>query len=180
MAPTATVYSLEIDLSDNDRQVYEQFKMVAAMHPSETEEYLLTRVLAYCLEYCEGISFSKGLAEPEEPAVWAHSLDGQLILWVEIGLPGAEKLHKAAKTGARVAIYTHRDPRILMEQLAGKKIYRAENLPVFTFSGDLLRQLSEVLEKKMKLSISISERELYIDAGGRSLVASIEEHQLPG
>ena len=76
MALTATIYSFEIRLSDVDRGVYESFAFKAAQHPSETDEYLVTRVLAYCLEYREGIGFSRGLAEPDEPTVAVRDLTG--------------------------------------------------------------------------------------------------------
>src|SRR4051812_2041356 len=97
MALTATVYNFDVQLSDVDRNVYETLALRVARHPSETEEYLVTRVLAYCLEYTEGITFSKGLAEPDEPAVVVRDLTGALRVWVEVGAPTADRLHKASK-----------------------------------------------------------------------------------
>lgn len=178
MAPTATVYNFEIDLADNDRQVYEHLKLTVAMHPSETHEYLVARLLAFCLEYQERICFSKGLAEPEEPALWAHSLDGQLLLWVEVGLPGVEKIHKANKLAKRVAIYTHRDPNIVLDQLMNKQIYRASLVPVYNFSGNLLSDFVSILEKRIKLSITINEQVLYIESNQRNLDCLIEKRML--
>jgi uncharacterized protein YaeQ len=97
MALTATVYNFDIQLSDVDRGVYESLSFKAAQHPSESDEYLVARVLAYCLEYREGIAFSKGLAEPDEPAVVVRDLTGALQVWVEIGTPDAERLHRPAR-----------------------------------------------------------------------------------
>ena len=98
MALTATVYTFEVELSDVDRGVYETLSFKAAQQPSETEECLLTRVLAYCLEYAEGIGFSRGIAEPEEPAVSVRDLTGAVKTWIEIGAPDAARLHKARRS----------------------------------------------------------------------------------
>ena len=96
MALSSTVYNFDVTLSDVDRGVYETLAIRAACHPSETIEYLLTRVLAYCLEYTEGITFSKGLAEPDEPAVLVRDLTGRITGWIEVGAPDADRLHKAS------------------------------------------------------------------------------------
>ena len=119
MAQAATIYSFEIQLADVDRGVYQALALRVARQPSETAEYLLTRVLAYCLEYTEGIAFSRGLAEPDEPSLFVRDLTGGLQLWIEIGAPDAARVHRASKAAPRVAIYTHKDPEQLVRQLAG-------------------------------------------------------------
>src|SRR5438132_180073 len=124
MALTATVYNFDVQLSDVDRGVYEALSLRVARHPSETEEYLLTRVLAYCLEYTDGIAFSKGLADPEEPAVVVRDLTGALRAWIEIGAPDAQRLHKASKASPRVVVYTHKDPTRLVQQLSSERIHK--------------------------------------------------------
>src|SRR5215213_1041042 len=117
MALTATMYTFDVNLADVDRGVYETLAIRAACQPSETEEYLLSRVLAYCLEYAEGIAFSKGIAEPDEPALAVRDLTGALRVWIDVGAPDAARLHKASKAAPRVAVYTHRDPAALVRQL---------------------------------------------------------------
>src|SRR5688572_28505156 len=107
MALTATVYSFDVNLADVDRGIYATLAVRAALHPSETEELLVTRLLAYCLEYEEGISFSKGVSDGDEPAVWVRDPAGRIRTWIEIGAPDAARLHKAAKAADRVAVYTH-------------------------------------------------------------------------
>ena len=106
MALTATIFNFDIQLADVDRHVYETLSLRVAQHPSETELHLATRVLAYCLEYGEGIRFSKGLAEPDEPAIVVRDLTGALRAWIEVGAPDAARLHKAMKASPRVAVYT--------------------------------------------------------------------------
>src|ERR1700689_1380811 len=97
MALTATIYSFEIELADVDRGVYETLALRAALHPSETIEHLLTRVLAYCLEYEPGIAFSKGISDGAEPAIGVRGTDGRINAWIEVGLPDAERLAKGGK-----------------------------------------------------------------------------------
>ena len=97
MALTATLYNFDIDLVDADRSVYEALALRVARHPSESEEYLVARVLAYCLEYAEGISFSSGLSDPDEPALAGRDLTGTVRVWIEIGSPDAARLHQAIK-----------------------------------------------------------------------------------
>ena len=129
MALTATMYTFDVELADVDRGVYESLSLRVARQPSETEQFLVTRVLAYCLEYGEGIAFSRGLAEPDEPALAVRDLTGALRSWIEIGAPNAARLHKASKTAPRVVIYAHKDPEQLV--LGGP---RTESSPERTIS----------------------------------------------
>src|SRR5215475_13138928 len=141
MALTATIYNFDIQLSDVDRGVYETLALRVACHPSETEEYLVTRVLAYCLEYADGIAFGKGLSDPDEPAITVRDLTGALRTWIEVGSPDAERLHRASKASPRVAIYTHKDGSALTRQLEGARIHRAESLEIYGISRPLLDAL---------------------------------------
>src|SRR5688572_17111025 len=97
MALTATFYNFDVELADNDRSGYESLALRVAQHPSESDEYLIARVLAYLLEYREGIEFSRGVSEPEEPAISIRDLTGRITTWIEIGTPDSTRLHKAAK-----------------------------------------------------------------------------------
>ena len=166
---TATVYSFDIQLSDVDRGVYETLAVRAARQPSETAEYLLTRVLAYCLEYTEGLAFTAGLAEPDEPALAVRDLTGALQTWIDIGAPDAARLHKASKAAARVVVYTHKDPAALMRQLGEARIHRAEALEIYAIDRALLAALSERLERRMVLELAVSDRHLYVTVGGTTL-----------
>jgi hypothetical protein len=114
MALTATIYNLDVQLADTDRGVYESLSFKVAQQPSESDEHMMARVLAYCLEYTEGIGFSKGIAEPEEPALFVRDLTGALRTWIDIGSPDAARLHKASKAAPRVVVYTHKDPAQLV------------------------------------------------------------------
>jgi uncharacterized protein YaeQ len=179
MALTATMYRFSIQLSDIDRGVYETLDLHVARHPSETGEYMLTRVLAYCLEYAEGIEFTDGLSSGDEPAIVVRDLTGRITAWIEVGAPDADRLHRASKLAERVAVYTHREPRMLFELLAGKKIHRVEELPVYTFGRGFIEKVAATLDRRTKLSITVTERQLYFDVEETHFATTIEEHHIP-
>ena len=178
MALTSTIYTFDIALSDVDRGVYEQLSLKAACHPSETPEYLLTRVIAYCLEYREGIAFSKGLSEPDEPAVSVRDLTGTITHWIEIGSPDAARLHFASKACPRVAVYTHKEPRTLLRGYEGQKIHKADRVELYAVDRTLLDSLAERLDRRTTMTVSVSERQLYIDVGGASFQGAVERHPI--
>ena len=178
MALTATIYNFDIQLANVDRGVYEPLAVRVAQQPSETEEYLLTRVIAYCLEYTEGIAFSRGLAEPDEPPLSVRDLTGALKLWVEFGSPDAARLHKASKASPHVAVYTHKDPLQLVRQLAGERIHRVEDIDLYAVDRELLASLVTSLERRMALQLSLTEGHLYLTLDGGSLDGAVVRHSL--
>jgi uncharacterized protein YaeQ len=178
VALTSTIYNFDIQLADVDRGVYETLALRLACHPSETSEYLLTRVLAYCLEFTEGISFGKGLSEPDEPALTVRDLTGALLLWVEVGAPDARRLHKASRAAPRVAIFTHKDPAQLLRQLAGERIHRAAAIELYSIDRTLLESLGARLERRMAFSLSVTHGHLYVTLEGETLSGAVERHGL--
>lgn len=164
MALTSTIYTFAIDLSDVDRGVYESLDLRVAMHPSESAEYLVTRVLAYCLEYREGIAFAAGgVSDAEEPAVLARDLTGRIVAWIEIGSPDADRLHRASKLAGKVAVYSHRDLRNLLPLLRERRIHRANEIPIYTFGRGFIDALVATLERRMRWTMSVNERHLYLN-----------------
>src|ERR1700752_4485542 len=109
MALGATLYNFDIDLADSDRHVYESLALRVAQPPSESEEYLIARVLASLLEFAEGIEFSRGVADPDEPTIAVSDLTGAITTWIDVGMPDGPRLHKPSKAAARVVVYTHRN-----------------------------------------------------------------------
>lgn len=178
MALTATVYSFEVQLNDLDRGVYEALAFKAAQHPSESDEYLVARVLAYCLEYREGISFGRGLAEPNEPAITVSDLSGTRSAWIEIGSPDAERLHRASKSTPRVAVYTHKDPASLLRQLNGARIHRREAIELVALDRSLIAGMVERLERRMAFTLMVSEDHLYVTLGDETLEGAVSRLSL--
>jgi len=178
MALTATIYQFTVELSDVDRGIYESLDLRVARQPSETAEYMLMRLLAYCLEYADGISFTQGVAAGDEPAVWIHDLTGRLLAWIEVGLPDAERLHRGSRLAERVAVYTHRDVEQFQKQLAGKKIFRSEDLPVYALDRYFVEGLANLLERRTRLSITVTEGQLYVTVGDQTLNTLVVVHRI--
>lgn len=168
------MYVFDIEISDVDRGVYTAINLRVAQHPSESPDFLVTRVLAYCLEYAEGIAFSAGLSTPDEPAISVRDLTGKLLAWVDIGLPEPERLHRASKAAPRVAVYAHKDPAQWLVRLAEAKIHRAEALDVIALDRDWIASVVARLDRRMKWSLARSEGELYLSIGEDTL------HTVPG
>ena len=178
MALTATIYNFDIDLVDADRSVYETLALRVARHPSESEEYLVARVLAYCLEYAEGISFSSGLSDPDEPTLAVRDLTGAVQVWIEIGSPDAARLHKASKAADRAVVYTHKDPGQLLRQLEGARIHRAEDVEIYAIDRTLISGLAAKLERRMAMTVSISERHVLVAMEGGTVEGTVVRHRL--
>jgi uncharacterized protein YaeQ len=178
MALTATLYTFDVQLSDVDRNVYETLSIRAARQPSETEEYLATRVLAYCLEYTEGITFTKGLAEPDVPAVEVRDLTGALKAWIEVGTPDAERLHKASKASPRVVVYTFKDPANLLRQFDGTRIHRAEAIALYAFEPAFIASFVERMTRRTSVELAITERHLYLTIGDTTLDSPVKSLSL--
>src|SRR6218665_3287661 len=126
MAIGSTMHTFEVQLADMDRGVYDDYSLRVARHPSETDAYMLTRVLAYGLEYTEGITFGGSVSSTEEPAVLVRDLTGLITAWIEVGGPDAERMHQATRAAERAVVYTHRDPAKVIAQWADKRIHRSE------------------------------------------------------
>ena len=173
MALTATIFNFDVDLADNDRGVYESLTLRIAQHPSESDEYLVTRLLAYLLEYDEGIAFSRGVSEPDEPTVSVRDLTGAIRTWIDIGTPDAARLHKASKAAARVVVYTHKDPDQFVRRLEGERIHRADALELYAIDRPLIGALAARLERRMAFSRSITDRELSISMGSETLTGAV-------
>ena len=172
MALTATVHVFTIDLADSDRGVYESLELRVARHPSESAEYLVTRVLAYCLEYAPGIEFSKGLCDPDDPAIAIRDLTGALRVWIDIGSPDAARLHRASNAAPRVVVFTHNDSVQLRRNLAGERIHRVEALEIYAVDRALVGALAARLERRLDCSISTSGGEVYVSIGADTIAGT--------
>lgn len=179
MAQPSTMRRFEIELSDSDRGVYDSLDLRVAQHPSESERYLVARVLARALEHAEGLEFSRGLAVGEEPALWQHDLRGDLLAWIEIGNPSTDRLHKASKSGARITIYTWKMAEQLAREIAEAAIHRADQVAIHVLEQSLLDAIIATLDRNNRWQLSISGGTLYLDAGGRSFEGTVA-HLTPG
>ncbi|MBO9577176.1 MAG: YaeQ family protein [Microbacteriaceae bacterium] len=178
MALGATIHTFQVQLADVDRGIYEDLSLRLARHPSETEAFMVVRLLAYCLELEEGIAFSEGVSATDEPAVVVRDLTGSLTAWIEVGAPDAERLHFGSKAAGRVAVYTHRDPAKLLAAWAGKRIHRAEHVVLRSFDPGFVDAVAERLDRRNAITASLTEGQLYLEINGATLSTAIHEHRL--
>ena len=178
MALTATLYNFDTELADIDRGVYQTLALRLARHPSETPEFMLTRLLAYCLEYAEGIEFTEGVSAGDDPAVVVRDMTGRITAWIEVGMPDAVRLHRGSKLAGRVAVYTHRNVTKVLEALNGKQVHRAAEIPVYEFGKGFIENVAAVLQRRDKVSVSITERQLYLEISGHTFNTTVVEHRL--
>jgi len=178
VALTATIYKFDIDLSDADRHVYEALTLQVARHPSESEAHLVARLLAYALEFTDGISFSRGLSDPDEPSIAVRDLTGAIRVWIDVGMPDAARLHKACKAARRVVVYMHKDPAPLVARLAGERIHRAESIELYAIDRPLIADLVARLDRRMGFALSVINRELYVSLGTETLSGAVRRHAL--
>jgi uncharacterized protein YaeQ len=180
MALSATMHHVQVTLSDVDRNVYESLDLRIAQHPSESVRYLVTRTLAYCLSFEDGIAFSKGgLSAADEPPISVRDPTGILLAWIDVGAPSAERLHKAAKAARRVALYTHTDLALLRREAASRPIHRLEEIEVWRFEPALLDALAPMMGRSSKVEIARSDGRLYVTiGGGRVIEGDVEQARL--
>lgn len=175
MALTATVYSLELDITDHDRGVYDSVAVRVARHPSESDEYLVTRLLAYALEHTDGLAFSTGgLSSPDDPALAVRDLTGGLQAWIEIGWPDADRLHRASKASPRVAVYPHKDPAQWLRRLEGQRIHRAEAIVVRAIAPELIASLASRLDRRLAWGVAVSEGEVFVSMADQMLTGRVD------
>ncbi|MEO5534364.1 MAG: YaeQ family protein [Pseudolysinimonas sp.] len=178
MAAGAVMYNFAVQLADVDRGVYEDLALRVARHPSESDAYMVTRVLAYCLEYVEGITFSEGVSSTDEPAVLVRDLTGKLTTWIEVGAPDADRLHYASKLADRTTIYTHRDPEKVIGAWAGKRIHQLEQITLHSFDAGFVDAAVAALERRTVLNVSVIEGQLYLDVNGTVLSSAVHVRHL--
>jgi uncharacterized protein YaeQ len=178
MALTATIYRVSVELAHIDRGVYETLDLRLARHPSETLDYMATRLLAYCLEYSEGIALTDGVSSGDEPAIVVRDLTGRLTAWIEVGLPSWERLHRGHKLAGRAAVYTHRGITQVLGELNGHGIHRAADIPVVELDRAFVTALAESLERRSTMSLSVTEGTLYVELDGRHLESQLVTHRL--
>jgi uncharacterized protein YaeQ len=178
LALSATVHQFEIRLSHVDRGVYETLELRVARHPSESEEFLCARVLAFALECREGLAFSRGLADPDQPALEVRDLTGALTAWIEVGSPDAARLHRASKAAPRVVVYTHRDAERYWETLAAERIHRADALELYALDRALVAELVARLDRRMTFDLTVTDGMLYLTLGATTLSGVVTAHRL--
>jgi uncharacterized protein YaeQ len=178
VALSATILRFTVDLSDVDRGKYEQLEFRVARHPSESNAYLLARVIAYLLNVQEGIAFTDGISSPDDPAVWVKDLTGALLTWIDVGNPSARRLHKASKAARNVRIYTYRDPQILLKEIASEKVHRSEAIEIFALPPAFISELEQTVAKDNDWRFLHSEGDLSVTVGEVTVEGEVQRHDV--
>jgi len=179
MAQAATLYRMQVEVSDVDRGVYETLDLRVARHPSEGEERVVARVLAYAL-FCEpGLEFGKGLSEADEPALWTHDLTGQLMHWIDVGTPGADRIHIASKKARKVSILCHKVPEALTREMQKRKVHGASDITVLYVEPALVASLAAELDRNATWTIVHTDGELSITLNDVTFSGSVTRSALP-
>lgn len=165
MALPSIIYRVNIQLSDVDRGVYESLQTTVARHPSETEERLVARLLAYVIFFEPELTFTKGVSAGDEPDLWMKGPDDRVLLWVEVGLPELDRIVKASRHAARVALVSCGKALQKWEQQHLEKLERISNLSVISFDQPFISSLTSKLDRSISWAVTINDGNLYINVG---------------
>jgi len=150
-----TIYKFRISLSDLNRNYYDTLNLTIALHPSETLERMMARVLAYCLNGQEHLSLTRGLSEVDEPEIWLRSLDGQILLWIDIGEPSVERIKKATHISHSVKVYSFNSKSSVWWEQEKNKLM-CLNASIYQFEWQNIQQLATLVQRTMDFSVTIT------------------------
>lgn len=162
MALKATIFKAELQIADMDRNYYHDHTLTLARHPSETDERMMVRLLAFALNASENLSFGQGLSTDDEPDLWQKDLTGAIQCWIDVGLPDEKLVRKACGRARRVFVYAYggRVADIWWEQ-NGAKLDRSANLAVMKLAVDSTQALARLAQRSMQLQCTIQDGEIW-------------------
>ena len=178
MALNATIYKFDIDLNDLDRNHYAHYSHHVALHPSETEERMIMRILAFCMNASEHLAFTKGLSTDSEPDLWQKNYSDEIELWVELGLPDEKRIKKACNHAQKVMLYSYGGQGVeTWWNNISKQSYKYENLSVYRIDLGMVEKFTEHLERTMAISCMIQDGQITLSANSEMYEFSIETLQ---
>ena len=169
MALKSTIFKADVQISDMDRHYYAQHVLTIARHPSETDERMMMRVLAFVLHASESLSFAKGLSSDDEPDLWQKDLTGAIELWIEVGLPDEKRILKACGRSAQVIVYTYPNNSPIWWNGIGNRIERAKNLRVINVPNETSTALAKLAQRNMQFQCTIQDGQIWITANEESV-----------
>lgn len=169
MALKATIFKADLQVADMDRHHYGDHAMVLARHPSETDERMMVRMLAFAIHAHEALSFGKGLSSDDEPDLWQKDLTGAIDLWIDVGQPDERRILKACGRASQVVVYSYSNTNnVWWSQVAGK-LDRARNLRVVNLASAATTELAKMARRTMQLQFTIQEGQIWIADGEESV-----------
>jgi uncharacterized protein YaeQ len=164
MALKPTIFKMNINLSDLNNDRYDTLNLTVAQHPSETPERMMARVMAYCLNAQEFLSFTKGLSVADDPDIWAKSLDDQFLLWIDLGEPAFERIKKASRLAKAVKVYSFNSKSAVWWKQSLTYFGKLNNVEVYQFNFEQIKALVKLIKRTMNFSVTIAGDTLYIAA----------------
>lgn len=163
MAQNSTIYKVELSVSDMDRHYYETHKLTVAKHPSETDERLMVRIVAFALNAHEHLELTKGLSTDDEPDIWQKSLSGEIDVWVALGLPSEKVIRKSCSKAAKVIVYPYggRTAEVWWDKVKNGTT-RFDNLRVINFSEPDTAALAKLASRAMKLQVNVQDGDVMV------------------
>ncbi len=181
MAVKATVFKVELQVNDMDRNYYQAHSLTVAQHPSETEQRLMVRILAFALNASDGLAFGKGISTDDEPDLWQKDLTGQIETWIETGQPDEQRIRKACGRAARVRVYTFsgRGAAIWWEKNA-PALARCDNLEVIDISAESVLAIAGLATRSMRLQCFVQDGHVQLMDDNASVDIGLSVLKSPG
>jgi uncharacterized protein YaeQ len=179
MALNATIYKAALRISDVDRGAYGDYALTIARHPSETDERMMVRLLAYCLHASAGLSFGKGLSTGDEPDLWARDLTGAVVEWIDVGQPDEKRIRRACGRASAVYVYPYGQAVPVWWAQVARKLDRLGNLAVIRVPADA-RELAALAARNMRLTCTIQDRHVWLADDRRDLEIELESLKSAG
>ena len=171
MAQSATVFKAELQIADMDRHYYADHSLVLARHPSETDERMMVRLLAFVLHASEQLEFTRGLCADDEPELWEKALSGDIETWIDVGLPDERRVRRACHRAKQVFVYAYggHAAQLWWEKVA-RDVARFDNLQVVEFPQTATRELAVLVARTMRLQCTLQDGQLWMGDGEYSVL----------
>ncbi|MCC6072886.1 YaeQ family protein [Massilia sp. GCM10020059] len=174
MALKATIYKADVQIADMDRHYYQDHGLTLARHPSETDERMMIRLLAFAIHAGEALSFTKGLFDTDEPDLWQKDLTGAIQLWIEVGQPDEKRIMKACGRSEQVIVYSYSATSHIWYKQIANKLERARNLTIINIPAEASAQLEKLANRNMQLQCTIQDSQIYLTDGSNTVLVERE------
>ena len=175
MAEKPTIHKLNLTLSDMDRHVYGDYNLTIALHPSETIERMMVRILAFCYRAAENLTFARGLSSPEDPELWLKHDNGTILEWIEVGQPSPDRLKKASSQSTGVQVFSYGRGLDMWWKTNGAAINALPKVEIHYFDADELQALCALADKTMSLTVTITETIAYVSSATENVTVSLRD-----
>jgi uncharacterized protein YaeQ len=169
MALNATIFKADLTITDMDRGYYATHALVLARHPSETDERMMARLLAFALNADEALAFGKGLSSDDEPDLWQKDLTGAIQLWIEVGLPDEKVVRRACGRAAQVRVYAYGRGAERWWQDARNSLGRSDNLTVVELPQAATQDMAKLAQRSMQLQCTVQDGTVWLTDGARTV-----------